>query len=116
MQTVGQGHLPLQVNRYCNSSEILHAVLMKTASENISIDGVCRDLEQSVSGNRIFCLATELSSVSRSRHRVSTGGRNLAPSVKQTLLIGTVCTTAPVAYTVTLWRFAGFASYRVCQT
>ena len=53
MQTVCQEHLPLQVNGYHCTSEMLYDVLMKAASENISIDAACRDLEQSASGNRI---------------------------------------------------------------
>ncbi len=53
MQTVSQEHLPLQANGYHCTSEMLYDVLMKAASENISIDAACRDLEQSASGNRI---------------------------------------------------------------
>ena len=52
-QTVSQEHLPLQANGYHCTSEMLYDVLMKAASENISIDAACRDLEQSASGNRI---------------------------------------------------------------
>lgn len=53
MQTVSQEHFPLQANGYRCTSEMLYDVLMKAASENISIDAACRDLEQSASGNRI---------------------------------------------------------------
>lgn len=53
MQTVSQEHLPLQANGYRCTSEMLYDILMKAASENISIDAACRDLEQSASGNRI---------------------------------------------------------------
>lgn len=53
MQSVSQEHLRLQASGYSCTSEMLYDVLMKAASENISIDAACRDLEQSASGNRI---------------------------------------------------------------
>lgn len=65
MQIVSQEHLPLQANGYCCTSEMLYDVLMKAASENISIDATCRDLEQSASGNRIREHLNEQLSVGR---------------------------------------------------
>lgn len=59
MQSVSQEHLPLSANGYVCTSEMLYDVLMKAASENISIDAACRDLEQSASGNRIRELLNE---------------------------------------------------------
>ena len=53
MQSVSQEHLPLEANGYVCTSAMLYDVLMKAASENISIDAACRDLENSVSGNRM---------------------------------------------------------------
>ncbi|MCB0075395.1 MAG: hypothetical protein KDE20_28260, partial [Caldilineaceae bacterium] len=53
MQAVSQEHLSLEANGYVCTSEMLFDVLMKAASENISIDAACRDLEQSGSANRI---------------------------------------------------------------
>ncbi len=53
MQAVSQEHLPLEANGYVCTSAMLYDVLMKAASENISIDAACRDLEMSASGNRI---------------------------------------------------------------
>ena len=53
MQSVSQEHLPLKVNGYVCTSAMLYDVLMKAASENISIDAACRDLEQIGSGNHI---------------------------------------------------------------
>lgn len=59
MQSVGQQHLPLEANGYICTSEMLYDVLMKAASENISIDAACRDLENSASGNRVRELLNE---------------------------------------------------------
>jgi len=67
MQSVGQQHLPLEANGYICTSEMLYDVLMKAASENISIDAVCRDLENSASGNRIRELLNEQLSVEHLR-------------------------------------------------
>jgi hypothetical protein len=63
MQTVSQTHLPLVANGYVCTSAMLYDVLMKAASENISIDAACRDLEQSASGNRIRELLNDQLSV-----------------------------------------------------
>lgn len=53
MQAIGQEHLPLEANGYISTSAMLYDVLMKAASEGISIDAACRDLAQSASGNTI---------------------------------------------------------------
>ncbi|MEZ4560576.1 MAG: hypothetical protein R2854_29775 [Caldilineaceae bacterium] len=63
MQAVSQEHLSLEANGYVCTSEMLFDVLMKAASENISIDAACRDLEQSGSGNRIREVLNEQLSV-----------------------------------------------------
>jgi hypothetical protein len=63
MQSVSREHLQLEANGYVCTSEMLYDVLMKAASENISIDAACRDLEQSASGNRIRELLNEQLSV-----------------------------------------------------
>jgi putative transposase len=59
MQSVSQEHLPLEANGYVCTSTMLYDVLMKAASENISIDAACRDLENSASGNRVRELLNE---------------------------------------------------------
>ena len=53
MQAIGQEHLSLDANGYISTRKMLYDVLMKAASEGISIDAACRDLEQSASGNTI---------------------------------------------------------------
>jgi hypothetical protein len=53
MQAVSQEYLPLNADGYVCRSAMLYDVLMKAASENISIDAACRDLEKSASSNRI---------------------------------------------------------------
>lgn len=53
VQTISQAHLGLEANGYITNSAMLYDVLMKAASENISIDAACRDLETSASGNTI---------------------------------------------------------------
>ena len=69
MQEVGQEHLPLAADGYISTSEMLYDVLMKAASEGISIDAACRDLEDSASGNRIRELLNGRLSVEQlSRH------------------------------------------------
>ena len=69
MQSVAQAHMRLAADGYKCSSEMLYDVLMKAASENISIDAACRDLESSASGNRIREVLNEQVSVeSLQRH------------------------------------------------
>lgn len=53
MQAVAQEHLPFAADGYTCTSEMIYDVLMKAASEGISIDAACRDLEQSVTGNTL---------------------------------------------------------------
>ena len=59
MQSVGQEHLSLEADGYVCTTDMLFDVLMKAASERISIDAVCRELENSASGNRIRELLNE---------------------------------------------------------
>jgi Transposase DDE domain len=67
MQDIGQEHLPLAADGYISTSAMLYDVLMKAASDGISIDAACRDLEQSASGNTIRELLNEQLSVVRLR-------------------------------------------------
>src|SRR5829696_4285275 len=67
MQDISQEHLPLEADGYISTSAMLYDVLMKAASEGISIDAACRDLEQSASGNTIRELLNEQLSVVRLR-------------------------------------------------
>jgi len=53
MQSVTQEHMALRAEGYKCTGAMVYDVLMKAASENISIDAACRDLERSASGNRI---------------------------------------------------------------
>jgi putative transposase len=53
LQEVGQAHLPLAADGYICTSAMLYDVLMKAASDGISIDAACRDLEKSATGNTI---------------------------------------------------------------
>lgn len=59
VQAVAKEHLPLQASGYISTSAMLYDVLMKAATENISIDASCRDLEGSASGNTIRELLNE---------------------------------------------------------
>jgi hypothetical protein len=65
MQDVSQEHLPLEANGYISTRAMLYDVLMKAASEGISIDAACRELEHSASGNRIRELLNEQLSAER---------------------------------------------------
>ena len=65
MQDIGQEYLPLEADGYISTSAMLYDVLMKAASEGISIDAACRDLEKSASGNTIRELLNEQLSVER---------------------------------------------------
>lgn len=67
MQEVAQEHLPFAAAGYICSSEMIYDVLMKAATEGISIDAACRDLEQSASGNTIRERLNEQLSVARLR-------------------------------------------------
>lgn len=67
MQDISQEHLPLEADGYISTSAMLYDVLMKAASEGISIDAACRDLERSASGNTIREVLNEQLSVVRLR-------------------------------------------------
>jgi putative transposase len=53
MQEVAQEHLPFAADGYICTSTMIYDVLMKAATEGISIDAACRDLAQSVTGNTL---------------------------------------------------------------
>ena len=59
MQTISQEHLSLEAKGYTSTSAMLIDVLLKAASDRISIDAACRELEGSVSANRIRELLNE---------------------------------------------------------
>lgn len=59
MQEVAKEHLPVEISGYKSSSEMVFDVLMKAASEGISIDAACRDLEKTVGANTIRELLNE---------------------------------------------------------
>lgn len=67
MQEVAQAHLPFEADGYLCTSEMIYDVLMKAATEGISIDAACRDLEQSVSGNTLRDVLNEQLSVEQLR-------------------------------------------------
>ena len=53
LQETAQAHLPLEASGYQSDTAMLYDVLMKAASEGISIDAACRDLEETVGANTI---------------------------------------------------------------
>lgn len=53
VQEVAQAQLPLEANGYQTSTEMLYDVLLKAASEGMSLAAATRDLAQSASGNTI---------------------------------------------------------------
>lgn len=53
LQEVAQEHLPFEADGYICTDEMIYDVLMKAATEGISIDAVCRDLADSAAGNTI---------------------------------------------------------------
>ena len=53
LHTVAKAHLSLHAHGYVVRDEMVYDVLIEAASENISIDAVCKELEQGASGNRI---------------------------------------------------------------
>ena len=59
LQETGQAHLPIEASGYQSSSEMLFDVLMKAASEGISIDAACRDLESTVGANTVRSLLNQ---------------------------------------------------------
>jgi Transposase DDE domain len=86
MQSVSQACLPLKANGYTCTTEMLYDVLMKAASENISIDAACRDLEQSASGNRIREVLNEQLSVEQLHQYECQINEALASRLPQQLL------------------------------
>jgi Transposase DDE domain len=59
MQETAQEHLAVAVSGSKSSTAMLYDVLMKAASEGISIDAACRDLENTVSANSVRTLLNE---------------------------------------------------------
>ena len=53
LQETAQEHLSLKASGYKSNTAMLYDVLMKAASEGISIDAACRDLEESVGANTL---------------------------------------------------------------
>ncbi len=90
MQSVSQEYLPLEATGYTCTTEMLYDVLMKAASENISIDAACRDLEQSASGNRIREVLNEQLSVEQLHHYERQINEGLASRLPEQLLSGRV--------------------------
>lgn len=87
MQAVCQEHLPLEADGYICTSAMLYDVLMKAASEGISIDAVCRDLERSASGNRIRELLNEQLDVGQLNQIEEQINQALAARIPQQLLV-----------------------------
>lgn len=87
MQAVCQEYLPLEANGYICTSAMLYDVLMKAASEGISIDAVCRDLECSASGNRIRELLNEQLDVKQLREIEEQINQALAARIPQQVLV-----------------------------
>jgi hypothetical protein len=67
MQEVAQEHLPFAADGYICTSEMIYDVLMKAATEGISVDAACRDLEQSVTGNTLREVLNEQMKVAQLR-------------------------------------------------
>lgn len=59
MQETVQEHLSIGVSGYKSNTEMIFDVLMKAASEGISIDAACRDLENTVGANTIRTLLNQ---------------------------------------------------------
>ncbi len=59
MQEVAHKHLPFEADGYLVTEEMIYDVLMKAAVEGISIDAVCRDLENSAAANTIREIVNE---------------------------------------------------------
>ncbi len=53
LQAVAKAHLSLHAHDYVVRDEMVYDVPIEAASENISSDAVCKELEQGASGNRI---------------------------------------------------------------
>lgn len=67
MQEVAQEHLPFEADGYVCTSEMIYDVLMKAASEGISLDAACRDLADSATGNTIREIINEQLNVEQLR-------------------------------------------------
>jgi putative transposase len=59
VQEIAQKYLPFEANGYVSTSEMIVDVLLKAAAENISVDAVCRDLEECIGGNMLRELINE---------------------------------------------------------
>lgn len=66
---VSQEYLPLHADGYICTSGMIYDVLMKAAVEGISVDAVCRDLEESASGNTIREIVNEQLDVAELRRQ-----------------------------------------------
>jgi putative transposase len=86
MQAVSQEHLPLQADGYISTSAMLCDVLLKAASEGISIDAVCRDLEDCASANTIRELLNQQLSAEQLRQHEDEINNALAARLPQALL------------------------------
>ena len=51
VQEIAQEYLPFEASGYVSTSEMIVDVLLKAAAENISVDAVCRDLEECIGVN-----------------------------------------------------------------
>lgn len=69
VQEVAQKYFPFEVSGYVSTSEMIVDVVLKAATENISVDAVCRDLEQCIGGNMLRELINEHLSVEQIRQR-----------------------------------------------
>ena len=67
VQEIAQEYLPFEASGYVSTSEMIVDVLMKAAAENISVDAVCRDLEECIGGNMLRELINEQLSVEQLR-------------------------------------------------
>ncbi|HBY98323.1 MAG: hypothetical protein M5U01_00160 [Ardenticatenaceae bacterium] len=67
IQEVAQTHLPFEVDGYVCSSEMIIDVLMKAATEGISLDAACRDLTDTATGKTIRAIINEQLSVEQLR-------------------------------------------------
>lgn len=56
---IGQAHFPFSADGYKVTTEMLYDVLLKAASEGISIEAACADLDDVVEGNTIRTLLNE---------------------------------------------------------
>lgn len=57
--SVGQAHLPFAADGYACNTEMLYDVLLKAATEGISIEAACTELDEVVDGNTIRAVLNE---------------------------------------------------------